>query len=107
MFGDITIAPVTTTAPPATVAPNKLQNALNTAGSVLTNIVKPAADIYTQVKPGGPGSSSSTPTYSPGVTTPATVAPAPESSTKKYLIVGGVLVLAGTAVYFMTRKKKK
>ncbi len=104
----ITIQPVSTTAPPQTVAPNKFNNALTTISNALTNVVKPAADIYSQVKTGSqPGSpSSSTPAYSPDVVSPAVV-PAPLANTKKYLMIGGVVVLAGTAVYFLTRKKKK
>lgn len=106
MFGN-TVSTITTTAPPQTVAPSGFQNALTNINSVLTNVVKPAADIYQQVKPQGSGGSSSTvPTYSPNVTAPATPPPAPQSNTGKYLLIGGVVILAGAGIYFATRKKK-
>lgn len=105
MLGN-TIQPIATTAPPATVAQSGFQNAMNNISSVLTNVVKPAADIYTQVST-KPGSTPATTAYAPDVTAPAAALPQQQSGTKKYLIIGGVVILAGTAVYFITRKKKK
>jgi len=104
MFG--TIETITTTAPPQTVAPSGFQNALQNINNVLTNVVKPAADIYTQVKPGSSGSSSTSPTYTPTVTAPVTTPAPAESNTKKYVLIGGAVVLGALGIYFVTRKKK-
>lgn len=86
-------------------------NVFDKISSVLTNVVKPAADIYTQVKTGQqsqPGTVVSNPQmYPQPMPTTAPPPPAVETdNTKKYLLIGGVGLLAVTGIYFMTRKKK-
>lgn len=79
--------------------------------NILTNVVKPAADIYTQVNPPSSGSSSPIPTSpqpAPWNANPTASTSTPANdNTKKYLLIGGAVVAAGAVVYFATRKKGK
>lgn len=79
-------------------------------GNILNNVVKPAADIYSQVKqPSGSSSqpAPTAPTPAPWNSTTSTPAPAAQDNTKKYLLLGGLGIGAVAAIYFVTRKKGK
>lgn len=77
--------------------------------NVLTKVVQPAANVYTQIKTNQPVSTATAPGYTQPsyLPTAAPPPPAPEpDNTKKYLLIGGVALLVGTGIYFATRKKK-
>ncbi|HMG94365.1 MAG TPA: LPXTG cell wall anchor domain-containing protein [Chryseolinea sp.] len=77
--------------------------------NVITKVVQPAANVYTQIKTNQPVPTSTTPGYTPQPYLPS--APPPPTpavdNTKKYLMIGGAVLLGGTVIYFVTRKKKK
>lgn len=84
-------------------------NWVDSVSNVINKIVTPGVNAYTQIKTAGqtPQPGSTTPTYTPTSTyTPAPAAPAPQDNTKKYLLIGGALVLAAGGIYLVTRKKK-
>lgn len=71
-------------------------------------VVQTGANIYTQIKPqSGPSGSSTTSQYIPQTNqaTPV-IADPPVDNTKKYLLIAGGVAVAGTGLYFLTRKKK-
>ncbi|MGL6121653.1 MAG: LPXTG cell wall anchor domain-containing protein [Shewanella sp.] len=79
--------------------------------NVLTKVVQPAANVYTQIKT----NQVKTPGYVPPsggayvpVTNQSTPIPMaqPADNSKKYLLIAGVVLLTGTGLYFLTRKKK-
>lgn len=81
----------------------------DTIGNVITKVVQPAANVYTQIKTNQPVQSSTSPGYTQPsyLPTSAPPPPAPEpDNTKKYLMIGGAILIAGTGIYFLTRKKK-
>jgi hypothetical protein len=101
-FGDVAVQSTAVAKP----------SAWDKIGNVLTNVVKPAADIYTQVKTGQqqPTGTVSNPSMYPQPF-PTTQTPPPpaatENNTKKYLIIGGVGLLAVTGIFLATQKKGK
>lgn len=101
-FGDVAVQSA------AVAKPSVWDNISN----VLTNVVKPAADIYTQVKtgqqqPGGSQVSNPTMYPQPMPTNQPQPAPTSDGSMKKYLLIGGVGLLAVGGIYLATRKKGK
>src|SRR5688572_30309409 len=100
-FGDVAVQAATTAQP----------TFWDKANAIITKVVQPAANVYSQVvnKPAAPGGAYQpiqtaypTPTSSTqGAQDPG----APKTdNTKKYLVIGGVIVLVGTGIYFATRK---
>lgn len=85
------------------------------ANTILTKVVQPAANIYSQVvnKPTStPGviqqpTSTYFPTNDPTTNDTPGADLRPKNNTTKYLIIGGVVLAVGTGIYFATRKSKK
>ncbi|MBL0744588.1 hypothetical protein [Chryseolinea lacunae] len=104
-LGDATS--VATTAPATTNWMDKLNN-------VITKVVQPATNVYTQIKTGNNATSQQPAApANPWVTnpdpnpTPGTPAPAAESNTLKYVMIAGGVALAGIATYFVVSSSKK
>jgi hypothetical protein len=88
-------------------------------GNILTNVVQPAANIYTQVttkpssgSPTGVANTTMYPNPSPGGGAIPYAGSDDERrenarTMKKYLTIGGVTLALATGIYFATRKKKK
>lgn len=104
-FGDVTATDA------AVISQAAKPSVIDNISNILTKVVQPAAQVYSTVKTNsGGGSSSSTalPGYQPAQVVSSNPLPVAEpSNAKKYLLIGGVIVLAGTGIYFATRKKKK
>lgn len=78
--------------------------------NVLTKVVQPAANVYTQIKTNKPANQTANTSMYPNQNFPAAPpAPAQEKTdnTMKYAVLGGVGLLAATGIYFATRKRKK
>jgi cell division protein FtsN len=79
--------------------------------NVITKVVQPAANVYTQVtnKPSVPGVIQQPAPYvtNTNSSTPPPPAQEEKDNTKKYLLIGTGVILAGTAIFLVTRKSKK
>lgn len=98
---DVAAQTVTTTTKP---------NVWDQINQALTKVAVPAANVYTQIKSGQsqPGQSS-VPSYTPQPY-PTALQPASvtaQDNTKKYLLIGGAIVVVGGTLYLVTREKGK
>ena len=93
-----------------TVTSTTKPNVWDQINQALTKVAVPAANVYTQIKSGQQQPAQSTvPSYTPQPY-PAPGAPPPtvaQDNTKKYLMIGGAIVVAGGTLYLVTRKKGK
>lgn len=84
----------------------------DTINNVLTKVVQPAANVYTQVVTKTPGATAPFIPQPggayPQVTDQSPPPPAAEpDNTKKYLLIGGAVIIVGTTIYFIAKPKRK
>jgi hypothetical protein len=100
-LGDV-VVPATSTPSPS------VWDKINT---VITKVAQPAANVYTQIKTNQAANQSGAVTPSPSVFPTSVTQPAPEvqpvDNTKKYLMIGGAVLVAGVLIYVVTKKKGK
>ena len=110
MFGMGTLGVGPDVATQTTVQATK-PNVWDQINQAFTKVVVPAANVTTQIIAANKGQQSGTsvPSYTPQpYPTPGAPPPAvAQDNTKKYLMIGGAIVLAGGTLYLVTRKKGK